>query len=549
MGYLVHLLLAVGVLGAAQHGLAFGRLPWPWAFGALAAPHLLGALAHAVGRAGRFRLTALAGRLVNLSAPLAFALWVLGTDWVEAVRGWTGARLAPESWPEFALFLAFAPYPLLQVVAVHAEVSQHAPPGPMRRRALSFQLRMLAAALAPIALYVFVSAQVGVFDEVRVQVQEVGLVNAGFLALLMGSLALLLPLVLTSAWDTVRMPPSPQRDVLDEVARRAGFTPRDVRVWRTGNLMSNAAIVGVGGRRTVFFSDSLLASLPPNELAAVYGHEIGHAKRRHVSVFLLWTLAFFLGADWLTTTLLAEREWLAAGTLLGALGLWALGFGWLSRRCELEADLYSLELLGDPASMTLALERVGGRLSDVSGWRHFSSRDRVAFLWRAWTEPGFAAAFRRRLRRLAWAGGALFALAVGAQLWSLVERYPEDRVRAALALGRWDEALERARALDELEGDDLTLLELGVEKQGVRGALPVEELEGGLEASLTGGAPWLRCGEYAGLLVLAGRGEYRAVLDACEAAAGEDLAGALRAARGSAPRWREVLVERLSSDG
>jgi len=546
VGFLVQLLLAVGVLGAAQHGLAFGEVPWPWAFGVLAVPHLLGAFAHRVGRAGRFRLTSLAGRLVVLSAPLAFALWVLGTNWLEAVRGWTGARLAPESWPEFALFLAFAPYPLLQVVAVHAEVAQHAPPGPMRRRALAFQLRMLAAALVPIGLYVFVSAQVGVFDEVRVQVQEVGLVNAGFLALLLGSLAVLLPLVLTSAWDTVRMPPSPQRDVLDEVARRAGFTPRDVRVWRTGNLMSNAAIVGVGDRRVVFFSDSLLASLPPRELAAVYGHEIGHAKRRHVSVFLVWTLAFFLGADLLAVTLAPENDWLATTILFGALGLWALGFGWLSRRCELEADLYSLELLRDPAAMTLALERVGGRLSDVSGWRHFSSRDRVTFLWRAWTEPGFAARFRRRLRRLAWAGGVLFVLAAGAQLWSLVERYPEDQVRAALALGRWDEALDRARALDDLEEDDLVLLELGVEKQAGRGALPMEELEGGLEACLTGNAPWTRCGEYAGLLVLAGRGEFRAVLDVCEAAAGGDLDAARTAALDCGPRWRGLLGARLS---
>ena len=71
--------------------------------------------------------------------------------------------------------------------------------------------------------------------------------------------------------------------------------------------MSNAAIVGVGGRRVVLFSDSLLASLPPGELAAVYGHEIGHAKSRHVAVFLVWTLAFFIAGDWLAAELAPEE--------------------------------------------------------------------------------------------------------------------------------------------------------------------------------------------------------------------------------------------------
>lgn len=519
-------------------------LPWTWALGALALPHALALVVDRAGRAGRFRLSGLGAKLVALAAPLGFAFLVLGTNWLETCRGWTGARLTVGAWPEFALFLAFAPYPVLQMVGVHAEVVQHTPPGEVRRRALVFQLRMLASALAPVALYVYVTAQVGVFDSVRVQIQEVGLVNAGFLAVLLASLTLFLPTVLTSAWDTVSMPESPQRDVLEEVARRAAFRPRDVRLWRTGHMMSNAAIVGVGGRRVVLFSDSLLASLPPRELAAVYGHEIGHAKSRHVAVFLVWTLAFFIGGDWLAAEVAPENDWVAAGVLLGTMALWAIGFGWLSRRCELEADLYSLDLLQDPASMTLALERVAGRLSDASGWRHFSSRQRVAFLWRAWGDAEFAARFRRRLSRIAWIGTACFAVAAGAQLWSLAARYPEDRVRAELALGRWDRALERALELEALEEADLAMLNLGAQRQGDRPRLSEEELEGGLTESLVGGA-WSRSGEYAALLVLAGRGELSGVLEACEAAAEGQLDGARELAEDCPRRWRRLLLAAL----
>ena len=62
--------------------------------------------------------------------------------------------------------------------------------------------------------------------------------------------------------------------------------------------MANAAIVGfLPGHRTVLFSDSLLAGLPPRELAAVFAHEIGHARRHHVLVFGAWTLVFFLAGD------------------------------------------------------------------------------------------------------------------------------------------------------------------------------------------------------------------------------------------------------------
>jgi Zn-dependent protease with chaperone function len=548
VGFLFHILLAVFAMGAAQAGMGLAEVPAWWGLGLLLGPHLCAGLAGRLGQAGRFQTAGLLARLLSVSAPLAFGVLLLATDWLARVRGWTGARLDIDSWPEFALFLAFAPYPLLQAVAVHAEVRHHTPPGSMRRRAFQFQLRMLVSALAPLALYAGVTALVGLVEVVRVQVQEVALVNASFVVLLLASLVFLLPALLTGAWDTVSMPASPQRDVLEAVAARAGFHPRDVRVWRTGNLMANAAIVGMGERRVVLFSDSLLARLQPRELAAVYGHEIGHAKRRHVAVFLVWALAFFMTADWLTTSLAGDSEWLGMGVVLGALVLWALGFGWLSRRCELEADLYSLELLGDPAAMTLALERVGGKLSDVSGWRHFSSRERVAFLWRAWSEPEFARRFRRRLKWLARLGLAWFVLAAGAQLWTLIESYPTDQVRAQLGLGHWTAALEQARDLEEeLDPEVLALLELGTAKQGSRPALTAQELEGGLEASLTLGADWQRSAEYASLLALAGRRSLGPVVEVCEALAEGDRERALAALEDCPQRWRDLLRAALAS--
>lgn len=198
--------------------------------------------------------------------------------------------------------------------------------------------------------------------------------------------------------------------------------------------------------------------------------------------------------------------------------------------------------------MTLALERVAGRLSDASGWRHFSSRDRVAFLWRAWSDASFAVHFRRRLTRITWLGAACFFLSAGAQLRSLVIRYPEDRVRAELALGRWDRALERAQRLEEIEEEDLELLALGARRQGDRARLSEQELEGGLRESLEGGS-WFRCGEYAGLLVLAGRAELVPVAEACALAVGGRLDEATQLLERCPGRWRGLLRAALARSG
>ena len=185
-------------------------------------------------------------------------------------------------------------------------------------------------------------------------------------------------------------------------------------MWRTGNLMANAAIVGVSARsRVVMFSDSLLSILSLRELASVFAHEMGHAVRHHVWIFIAWAMAFFLAADQWTHLLADAGELWTSLALLGTVGLWALSFGWMSRRFELEADLFSLELLGDLEGLVSALERVGPRERDASGWRHFSTAKRVDFLLRAAQDPAWARRFRSRLRGITVAG----FLAAGVAVW------------------------------------------------------------------------------------------------------------------------------------
>ncbi len=99
----------------------------------------------------------------------------------------------------------------------------------------------------------------------------------------------------SSGWPgrPARCPPGPFRRRLERIADRLGFRFTDILVWDTGHLMVNACVTGIlPGFRYVLLTDALIESLTPLEVAAVFGHEIGHIAHRH----LLYFAFFFLGS-------------------------------------------------------------------------------------------------------------------------------------------------------------------------------------------------------------------------------------------------------------
>lgn len=545
MGYLLHILLAVAAQATAESGVSFADLPSAFGLVLLPVPWLFAQRLRRAALAGRFGRAARQARLLHLLAPVLFACLTLGTDWVQRVRGWTGAELDPFGWPEASLVLAFAPYVVLQVVVLHAEALAHEQGVAARRRRVVFQSRMFLSSLVPLGLYVLLSAAVGWVPGWKENVQEVALINAGFMTALLTVLALSLPTILTHTWDTVPLAEGPQREILDTVGRRARFQPRELLIWRTGHQMANAAVVGFGRRgRRVLFSDSLLSMLTLRELAAVYAHEIGHAKRHHVAIFLAWALTFFLAGDLAATWIAPNDKWLETGILVGALVVWGLCFGWFSRRCELEADLYSMELLGDPEAMISALERVGGRLRDVAGWRHFSTAARVGFLVEAWRDPSLALRFRRRLRRLAWLGGVLFVAVMAIQTWQLAQSFEEDRVQAELVAGRWDRAVAGAERIEDFDPETLDALRAGAHRQGDRARLTPADLQRELTDELRR-AEWVAGAADAELLAVLGWPGLERVGEVCAHLASGRRAEAQRLLEDCPEPWATPIREGL----
>jgi len=454
MGSIVSIIAAILCHTAALSGYALRGFEAPWALPVLAGlPYGFAWLSRSSGRAGHHKRAQRWVALTESSGAIAFGALVLGLGWLDTVRRFTGDALTPESWPGEALGASLLPFVLYQLCAIDASVRAHGGTPATRRHLRAFQVRMFVAFIVPLLLFISVSAAVGRSDWMRAQVEHVGLASALFTGLFVIGMALMLPRLITWSWDTAPFPEGPQKDLLESVATRAEFQPRALRLWRTGHLIANATIIGARrGGHVVLFSDQLLSVLNSRELCAVYGHEIGHAKRGHVVAFLAWTAAFFFIGEAATVEAM-EAYGDSAGVAVGAAfaAAWFFTFGWLSRRFELEADLFSLETVGDLQALVSALERVGGSQPARNGWRHFSVHRRVHFLGRAAADEPFVARFRARLGVFTKLGLALAALGAALQLNLLLADLPADRTVASIARGHY----QRAKALSmDLEGPD-----------------------------------------------------------------------------------------------
>jgi STE24 endopeptidase len=208
--------------------------------------------------------------------------------------------------------------------------------------------------------------------------------------------------------------------------------------------MVNACVTGVLPRfRYVLLTDALIESLSPVEVAAVFGHEVGHVAHRHLPFFGFFFLGS-LGVMALTAQVFSVSEgWIAGLTwipasqlswvtdvvesaaILGSLAVFMwLVFGHLSRRFERQADVFGckvvscgvsecpphfdledgpLELEGtsiagrSPVLCPIGIEIFSHALASVArqngidltarSWRHGSIANRIAFLAQLQTNP------------------------------------------------------------------------------------------------------------------------------------------------------------------
>lgn len=274
-------------------------------------------------------------------------------------------------------------------------------------------------------------------------------------------LLLFMPLLMKPLLGLKSMPHGPVRDRLEAQAKRLNFRCTDFLLWPTHGTVVNAMIAGLLPQvRYVVFTDRILEELPPDELDAVFGHEIGHAKHGHIWLYAAFLTLSLLMLGALVTFLLLQFEatlnqpenqkwmkkygsWLA----LPPVGLVAsylfVVFGALSRRCERQADVFGCKAVScdDPAcighdettvypqgghslcptgirTFARALERVGdlngvsmlltsggrtpgrflrGVWAWIRAWQHSPMPRRVAYLLSLIEHPDMERRFQSRL--------------------------------------------------------------------------------------------------------------------------------------------------------
>src|SRR5690606_775026 len=78
------------------------------------------------------------------------------------------------------------------------------------------------------------------------------------------------------------------RERLEDLCRRIGLTYRRILIWESDGMVVNAAVMGLlRPVRYMLLSDGLLEMMDDRKIEAVFGHEAGHVKNRHIQYYLL----------------------------------------------------------------------------------------------------------------------------------------------------------------------------------------------------------------------------------------------------------------------
>jgi len=307
-------------------------------------------------------------------------------------------------------------------------------------------------------------------------------------------LAVFVPVLMTRLWDCSPMEDKELEKRLDHFSRKLGVRFRRILSWNAMHRgLLTAGVVGLlPGLRYLLITPALAGLLDEDELLAVVGHEVGHVRRRHMWLYMLFFAGFIVVSLGLVDRLVAWLAGTGPGLSLlirqdGQLNVAFLGwstaflslvlfvvyfrfvFGWFMRNFERQADQFCFTA-GIPAEHLIASfeklrERSGGG-DEKGNWHHYSISQRIQWLQRCNGEPELALRHDRRLRR----GLAVFML--GLLVFSVFAFRPGASSGAGISLGRLTRAV--TQRLEQTPGNPALWSLLGnlqVERRQWRGAI------------------------------------------------------------------------------
>ncbi len=238
--------------------------------------------------------------------------------------------------------------------------------------------------------------------------------------------AVFAPLLVQRFWRCRPLPTGEARLRIEELCRRAGVRYADIVYWPIfGGRMITAGVMGLVARfRYILVTEALLHLLEPSEIDQVIAHEIGHVKRRHLLLYLVFFIGFMLISyavfpisyysvffipPFLNSLLLLDLNpvktvSILSGVLLicGVVVYFRFIFGYFMRNFERQADLFVFRLFSSVAPLIATFDKIvatSGQPADKPNWHHFSIQERVDFLRRCEREPEWIDRHDRKVRR------------------------------------------------------------------------------------------------------------------------------------------------------
>ncbi|MDY6987669.1 MAG: M48 family metalloprotease [Thermodesulfobacteriota bacterium] len=228
-----------------------------------------------------------------------------------------------------------------------------------------------------------------------------------FFSCFLGALVVVTPALIKSFWKCRPLADTPKRRRIEALCRQAGVGYNNILDWPIfeGRLLT-AGVMGLVKRfRYILVTESLLQILDDFELDAVMAHEIGHVKKKHLLLYLVFFLGLILVSYAvfdlilygimvtdlaLPVTLDPKAEPFPYASILFVVAMAATLFvyfryifGYFMRNCERQADLYAFSLLGTSRGLVSSLEKIAlhsGKSRDRPNWHHFSIGQRIDYL-------------------------------------------------------------------------------------------------------------------------------------------------------------------------
>lgn len=269
------------------------------------------------------------------------------------------------------------------------------------------------------------------------------------------------PLLIHRFWRCRPLEQGAHRQRIEALCRRAGVSYADIIYWPIfGGRMITAAVMGLVGRfRYILVTKALLSMLNTDEIDQVIAHEIGHVKRKHLLLYLLFLIGFmlvssaiyplsyylFFFSNPLLSTMLAidldPYQWvniIYGGLLIVSVVLYfRFIFGYFMRNFERQADLYVFSLFPSVQPLISTFGKIvhtSGQPADKPNWHHFSIQQRVDYLDRSESDPRWITHHDKKVRNSILL--FLFGLIAGAvavyQLNQFVFSQDNDQINMAI---------------------------------------------------------------------------------------------------------------------